>query len=222
MQEVLVFHDIPAAILDGSLKAALAGLAGVYLLRNRKTGQCYVGGTRDLWCRILYYRRPSWLAQRPNHPIVGAIIEHGLGSFTLTILEKLPVDSSEATIRATEQRYIDDLQPDYNVTKVAGKARGHKNWDETRASVSAATLRPRSDALRGITDLAPLSPRAMVVLVKDMKNPDALVVMYSSISEAAEALGTTQPILGGYHGRILRRRYLIYVSSVRGTGYKRD
>ncbi|MDB5716324.1 MAG: hypothetical protein JWO15_3721 [Sphingomonadales bacterium] len=63
------------------------------------------------------------------------MIKHGYYNFSLEIIEYCePKD-----VINREQYYLDLLQPEYNVLKIAGSRQGHKLSEESKAKISAAT-----------------------------------------------------------------------------------
>lgn len=60
-----------------------------------------------------------------------AIIKYGLGAFSLEILEYCA--PYEAIIR--EQHYLDLLNPEYNILKIAGSSLGFKHSEKTIAKM---------------------------------------------------------------------------------------
>lgn len=64
----------------------------------------------------------SWYKfDKKNDPIVRAINKYGIESFILHIVEY--TDSSKSAILAAEQRWIDQLKPEYNQLTVAGQVK---------------------------------------------------------------------------------------------------
>jgi group I intron endonuclease len=65
-----------------------------------------------------------------------ALLKYGYSNFSLEILEYC--EASEAVSR--EQHYLDSLNPDYNVLKIAGSRFGHKLSPDTIAKLKAYIL----------------------------------------------------------------------------------
>ena len=122
------------------------GKSGVYLWTNTVNGKCYVGSSNNIRRRLQEYLSPSKLLHRLNSGesiISRALLKYGYRSFSFEILEEIQVDSKITTrdknkiLRKLEQDYIDKLQPEYNILKLAGTNRGHVMSPETRAKMSA-------------------------------------------------------------------------------------
>lgn len=109
------------------------GKSGVYVWENSITGSIYVGSSIDLGRRFReYYRFDLLTNKRPNSIIHRALIKYGYSFFSLGILEYC--DKQKTFDR--EQYYLDLLQPEYNIYKVAGAYAGYKHPEEIRRKMS--------------------------------------------------------------------------------------
>lgn len=113
---------IPAVIYEdaSSMKEAIlkdnAGIAGIYMLTNKVTGDIYVGQSVDLRKRFLNYFNLSYLNRRNELIICRAIIKYGYSNFSVTILEYC----EKCDLDVREQHYFYTLNPEYNIQKIAG------------------------------------------------------------------------------------------------------
>ena len=105
------------------------GKAGVYRWINNVNGKTYIGSSIDIQSRMYIYFSPRILLDEVKFPtpIYSALRKYGYSSFTLEILEYC--DRNDAVKR--EQYYMDLLQPEYNILKVAGSMLGYKHTEET-------------------------------------------------------------------------------------------
>lgn len=106
-----------------------------YRIRKR-----YIGSAVDLSKRLKSYYSPSHLKRVDNY-ICRALLLHGYSSFSLTILEFIDITNlskSEAKklILEREQSYLDSLQLEYNILKIAGSRLGHKLSEQTIVKMS--------------------------------------------------------------------------------------
>ena len=62
-----------------------------------------------------------------------ALLKDGYSSFSLYILEYC----DEKNLIQREQYYLDLLQPEYNILKIAGSLLGYSHSEETRAKMSS-------------------------------------------------------------------------------------
>jgi len=80
--------------------------------------------------------------------ICNALKHHGYSAFFLTIfkyidISSLTLEDAKIYILEREQFYLDTIEPEYNILKVAGSFLGHKLSEETKAKISQA-LKGRS------------------------------------------------------------------------------
>ena len=91
-----------------------------------------MGQSADIAKRLKNYFNISYLKSRSSLIISRAIIKYGYSKFSFSILEYC--DKSELVIR--EQYYLDKLNPQYNILKIAGSSKRHKHLDETKIRIS--------------------------------------------------------------------------------------
>lgn len=91
----------------------MSRLCGIYMLRNEKTGEKYVGSSRDIKARIVWHIRD--LGQHTHHSrrLQKAWDKYGIAAFTVTVLEQC----STRYLLRKEQKWIDKLKPEYNMLK---------------------------------------------------------------------------------------------------------
>lgn len=115
--------------------------AGAYILTCLPTGECYVGGSRDVGRR---FQQHKYLLRRGRHysaRLQQAWAAHGESAFSFAHA----VRCSEADILKYEQFYIDRLQPEFNTEKLAGTALGTLR---TEVQKEMLRKRPQSTAKR--------------------------------------------------------------------------
>jgi group I intron endonuclease len=152
VKPIYQFTNAQEAIKSGQIKAVTTGKCGIYSWYNNVNGKTYVGSAVDLWNRICDYNQEAYQREHANDPIVRALVKYGLANFTLYVLEY--TSSVKEVLLAAEQKYLDLLQPEYNVLKTAGNSQGYKHSEEARARISEQMLgRPRSQAVRDAMSL---------------------------------------------------------------------
>lgn len=115
---------------------------GIYLWTHNESGNTYVGSAIDLSKRLsVYYSMPT-LINKKNY-IYKALLFHGYSSFTLMILEYINISNLDKNkikdlILEREQYYIDTLNPEYNILKVAGNSLGYKHLEESLIKMSGS------------------------------------------------------------------------------------
>lgn len=105
------------------------GTCGVYEIRCEINGKRYVGSSRNVEAR---WRRHQFDLQQGAHhavPLQRAWLKYGAPAFMHSVLEICALEE----LRDVEQKYIDELKPDYNVSALAYRV---SHTDETRAKMS--------------------------------------------------------------------------------------
>ena len=112
------------------------GKSGVYRWVHKDSGKSYVGSSTMLNDRFRRYFNHSYLSssKRGASLICKALLKYGYAGFRLEILEYCSI----SIVLDREQFYIDKLNPEYNILKIAGSNLGYKH--------SEASLKLMSDA----------------------------------------------------------------------------
>jgi group I intron endonuclease len=106
--------------------------SGIYMLTNKLTNDIYVGQSINLSKRFRNYFNINYIKSKENFKINKALIKYGYLNFSITILEYC--DKSNLILR--EQYYLDKLNPQYNILKVAGSSLNYRHSEETKAKIS--------------------------------------------------------------------------------------
>jgi len=109
------------------------GKSGIYMLTNKLTNDIYIGQSIDISKRFIKYFSLSYIKSKDSFIISRVLIKYGYSNFSVTILEYC--DKYDLTVR--EQYYIDKLNPQYNILKIAGSSQGFKHSEETKLKMSA-------------------------------------------------------------------------------------
>jgi hypothetical protein len=107
------------------------GKAGVYRWTNKKNGKIYVGSAVDLANRFYFYYSLKLISNN-NMTICKAFLKYGYSNFKLEILEYCEPQN----VIAREQHYLDLLQPEYNILKIAGSPLGSIHTEEALLKIS--------------------------------------------------------------------------------------
>ena len=111
------------------------GKSGVYRWVNTLTGDTYVGSAVSLSKRFsVYYSTKSVkeVLSRSRSKILSALLKYGYSAFRLEILEYC--EPSQTIIR--EQYYLDLLEPEYNILRIASSSLGNILSEETKLKIS--------------------------------------------------------------------------------------
>lgn len=115
--------------------------AGVYCWTNLESGKKYVGSSIDLYRRFMQYYNIKYIIRAAESSLIcRALLKYGYSKFKLEVLEYCDPSS----IIEREQYYIDLLNPEYNILKVAGSIFGYKHTPESLNKMREIALH-RSD-----------------------------------------------------------------------------
>lgn len=115
-----------SSIISGNINKC-----GIYRITNLTSSKLYIGSSNNLGSRFRAYFNPNRL-KRSNMYIYNAMLKHGYSNFSLDILEYCEPDA----LIKREQYYIDTLEPEYNILKIAGSSTGFKHSFKTRVLMS--------------------------------------------------------------------------------------
>jgi group I intron endonuclease len=107
---------------------------GVYEIRNRTTGDFYIGSSSDLKERRRHHFDDLKRGDHHNRHLQSSYNKHGVGSFDFKIL----LLCSPEDMVIYEQALIDGLRPVYNKRLVAESNYGIKRSAEARKNISEA------------------------------------------------------------------------------------
>lgn len=120
------------------------GKSGVYLWTNKINGKRYIGSSVNLSSRFRNYFNLSYLTSFKDIMVIyRALLAYGFNNFTLEILEYC----DPSVLLEREQYYIDLLNPEYNVLKIAGSRLGVKHTLETIGKIKAGALNRSKEAI---------------------------------------------------------------------------
>lgn len=123
------------------------GKIGIYAWENKINNKVYVGSDDPLYSRISDYYQPWYLKSRTGLYIVRALNKYTMSNFNLHILEY----SDSENVIMCEQKWIDLLKPEYNLSLVAGRTKGYKPRLESIEKLRiSATGRKYSDIVRDL------------------------------------------------------------------------
>ena len=114
--------------------------SGVYRIINRLNGKEYIGSSVDTPARWKGHRRMLRSGQHHSRYLQRAWNKYGEAAFLFEVVEPCPPDQ----LLVVEQRWLDKVGPDYNISLVAGSVLGIK-----RGPLSSEHRRNVSMALKG-------------------------------------------------------------------------
>src|SRR2546429_9061448 len=116
-------------------KSDIPSTPGIYAIVNLVNQHFYVGSAKNLSDRRRQHLRMLEAGKHGNPHLQYAYNMYGPDAFRFDILEH--VEHVE-NLLAREQHYIDSLDPQYNIARIAGSTLGRKATDEQRAKQGAA------------------------------------------------------------------------------------
>ena len=127
----------PAVCLssDGNLMGGVFVSSGIYEIRNRGNGKCYVGSAVNIIRRWRDHLTRLRCGRHGNQHLQRAFDKYGEPAFGFSVLEHIE-DTSQLIPR--EQHFLDTLSPEYNISPTAGSPLGIRRTEEVRARASAA------------------------------------------------------------------------------------
>lgn len=165
--------------------------SGIYRWNNLITNKSYIGSAKSITGRFsIYYSTNS--VQRKlvegNSAIYSAILKYGYENFSIDILEYCDISA----LIEREQYYIDLLEPEYNILKIAYSREGAKHTEITKSSIGLKSLG------RKHTEEAKLKMREIAVLRKGEEtsfygknhSPESLLKMSMNRSIQVKVLDT--------------------------------
>ena len=109
---------------------------GVYAITNTINGNQYIGSSVTIQKRWRGHRRNLQLNKHRNSHLQSSYNKYGKSVFAYSVLEAVELKDD---LIVTEQKYIDELKPEYNICPVAGNTLGYKHTEETKAIISASS-----------------------------------------------------------------------------------
>lgn len=100
----------------------------VYKITNNIDGKFYIGSTNNLIKRYYTHIYDIRSGRNTCVKLIRAVNKHGEDNFKFEIVCECSTDE----ILKTEQQYIDNLDPHYNIAKIAGSNIGIKRTEEVK------------------------------------------------------------------------------------------
>ena len=85
-------------------------IIGIYKITNTITGDFYIGSSKNVKHRWACHKCPSRWKEHPNNQMYQDMRKYGVDKFAFEILAEV----EEGSLKITEQKFIEKLQPAYN------------------------------------------------------------------------------------------------------------
>lgn len=118
-----------------NIKRANLLFNGIYKIVNIVNNKFYIGSCSSktfLYERLVHHREDLLKNKHCNKYLQSSFNKYGIENFCYIIIEKC--EPKECLIK--EQYYIDNLNPEYNLQKIAGSSFGRECNNETRKKIS--------------------------------------------------------------------------------------
>jgi len=159
--------------------------SGIYCWENTINNKLYVGSAVNLTKRFYCYLSITRLKKellRYNSLINKALLKYNYSYFNLNILKYC----NENDLIKWEQYYIDLLNPEYNILKIAGSNKGHRHSLDTMLKLKA--YKPSPETLVKLRLAKELSGHITIVINKN----NNFIKKYNSLNSAAKELNVTR------------------------------
>jgi group I intron endonuclease len=105
---------------------------GVYKITNIINNKCYIGSSKNIKKRWYEHKRQLRKNQHHSKALQRAFNKYGEKNLVFEILCFCSVDE----LLILEQKYFDEINPEYIILKVAGRFDGYKHTEETKKLLS--------------------------------------------------------------------------------------
>lgn len=119
--------------------AIKTGGAGIYMIRNRISGDCYIGSSILIRWRISEHKRDLSLGEHHSRFLQRAWNKYGPDAFEFSVLEKTKPNAM--VLQDTEQRYLDLFRPRYNMSQKSDRPSINYPPDPATRARRAASMR---------------------------------------------------------------------------------
>lgn len=176
-------------------------MIGIYVIVNFKTGNSYIGSSRDAINRV---KEHIGELSRGNHSSIlmqEDYIDHGEDSFSYEILAQC----SEKHLLDLEQFFINKYNPEYNTCSIAGSTKGFNKSERYTIEHKQRILRAR----RGLSKKE--KKYYKIVVESDGKKQE-----FSSVIECNEKLGIPKSTIfnGIKRKNLVGNKYKIYKEEI--------
>lgn len=108
--------------------------SGIYQIKNLVNGNIYIGSAVHIQKRWIVHKSQLRKKKHDNPHLQAACNKYGIENFELQIMAKCPVEY----LLKMEQWFLDSLNPEYNILKIAGSPLGTRHTTETKEKIRRA------------------------------------------------------------------------------------
>lgn len=107
-------------------------LSGIYLIKNFITNEIYIGSSKNIKKRLYQHKFMLRRNIHSNKKLQNSWNKYNEVSFTFEIIDLIEIEK----LTKTEQFYLDKLNPEYNIRKIAENNYGYKMSEESKLKMS--------------------------------------------------------------------------------------
>ena len=116
------------------IQSGYKGKSGIYKIKNKKTNQLYIGSAIDLFQRGKRHLSNLKRKKHNNSKLQTAYNKYGKNTFSFILITAV---TNKKDLVKVEQKYIDRLQPAYNIRKVVTQTKlGFKHSEKSKQQMS--------------------------------------------------------------------------------------
>jgi len=110
--------------------------SGIYQWTHLESGKTYIGSAVNLSKRVSKYFTIKFITRYKKSHINNALSLYSYSAFSFSIVEYINIENlskaeSRKLILEREQYYINTLEPEFNILKIAGSSLGYKHTEES-------------------------------------------------------------------------------------------
>jgi group I intron endonuclease len=112
-------------------------IVGIYKITNVVNNKCYIGSSKNIIKRWSEHRRQLKNGNHHSKYLQRAYDKYGIENFKYEII----CECNEYELLILEQKYFNELMPEYIIHKEAGRAIGFKHSEETKKLLRELSLK---------------------------------------------------------------------------------
>lgn len=157
-----VFENLNEDKVKQTVMSLIKEIAGVYVILNLRNGKTYVGSAITTRMPNRFHKHLYGL--NGSRLVALAVKKYGISNFAFLVVDTVPgvvTAEDNKTLLFLENRYIQLLQPEYNIAGFAGNTFGVKHSPETLAAMRLNYSLERREQIGGLNRGNSLKPETI-------------------------------------------------------------